>query len=221
VTFPLTLEQMEERLGTVALGEREVPVPAAEDLLLILAAHGAKHRWDRLEWICGISELLRAPRSLDWDTVQKRARSLASTRTLLLAVLVAHDLLDAPVPESLLREARADRWIVRLAADVQSRLDLQRAPTERVREMLSQNLFELPLQQRTADRFRFLFYRLTTPSNPDHWQTLSLGRRSFRLHALTWPLRLAGKLLKRPFVYLLRKGLGAARPAGRLGPSRG
>ena len=210
VAFPLTLEDMAPRLGSVSVGQHEAPVFSPEDLLLILTAHGAKHRWDRLEWICGVSELLRRYQEvLDWPTALDRARKLYTRRTLLLGLLVAHDLLGAPVPEQVLKQARADRWIVRLAADVDSRLHLVEMPTNEMDEMLSQNLFQLPLQDRLADRFRFLLYRLTTPSSPDNWQTYSVGGVSVHLHSLTWPLRLGAKLVKRPLGFLTRRDVAA------------
>jgi hypothetical protein len=37
---------------------QKLPVPAREELILLLCCHGYKHRWERIEWISGIASLL-------------------------------------------------------------------------------------------------------------------------------------------------------------------
>ncbi|MCY2952974.1 MAG: hypothetical protein NTU53_13510 [Planctomycetota bacterium] len=46
--------------GKLALADDSVISVTPEDLLLILCAYGTKHCWDRLDLICGVSELIRA-----------------------------------------------------------------------------------------------------------------------------------------------------------------
>jgi hypothetical protein len=203
VPFPLTLEELTPRLETIRLGDEEVPAFSREDLLLILCVHGAKHRWDRLEWICGVSELLDAPTPLDWDQVLGRAARLRSVRTLLLGVLLAHDLLEASVVDDVVRKAKDDRWALRLVADVRGRLDPQITRGGPVSSLLSHNMFQLPLQDGVRDWSRYLLYRLTTPNRPTAWRTLSVGPLSVPVHAVTWPLRLVWRLLQRSVAFVL------------------
>lgn len=203
IRFPLTLEMLEPRLSTMRIGGYEALTFPREDLLLILCVHGAKHRWDRLEWICGVAELLRAPELIAWDDIVTRAARLGCWRMLLLGVCLAHEVLGAPLPDDIRRKATRIHWIPRLALDVRRRFDSAAVSEGSVSGILSHNLFQLPLQDRFGDRVRFLLYRSTTPNRPDAWRTVSVGGVPVPLHSLTWPARLGAKLARRPLDYLL------------------
>ena len=104
--FPLGPERLWARLRPLSLGGREIHTLAGEDLLLVLCAHGAKHLWASLGWVCDVAELLRAGPAMNWAAVMEEARSLRCVRILLLGLVLAHDLLQAPMPEDLLGQAR-------------------------------------------------------------------------------------------------------------------
>jgi hypothetical protein len=106
--FNLDADPMWERLETLTAGGRSVQVLSTEDSLLTLAVHAMKENWRLLRRTCDIAELLRARPGLDWDRVMREVRSLRCERKFLLALRLAHDLLDAPLPpEILARAARA------------------------------------------------------------------------------------------------------------------
>ena len=101
-----------------ALWDRRTPVSIAgrdswtlgrEDLFLALCQHGARHRWEKLKWICDLAELTRAAPEMDWNALTNRARSNGSLRMLYLGALLANDLLEAPISPALLALARSDR----------------------------------------------------------------------------------------------------------------
>lgn len=195
IALPLDLEALEPRLATMKLGGHEVPVFDREDLLLILCVHGCKHRWDHLEWICGVAELLRTSAGvLDWDALVRRSSSLGIRRMLLLGVLVAHELLDAPVPPSILALARADRAVFSLAAEVPTLL-VNESVTGGSAAGLSTDIFRFRLRERHRDRIRFLWYRATTPSRPESWSAVAVGRRWLPLHGVLRPFRVMGRIL--------------------------
>ena len=87
----------------------------------MLCVHGAKHFWDRLGWIFDVAELIVA-QPVDWPLTMRIAAKLKSTRLLLLGLYLAHDLLDAPVPETILEQARRDSNVQWLAAKVRGEL---------------------------------------------------------------------------------------------------
>jgi hypothetical protein len=76
-------------------------VLAEEDLLLYLCAHGAKHHWARLKWICDAAEVCRRATDLKWDRLVGRADRLDLDRVLFLGLRLAEQWLGAPVPASL------------------------------------------------------------------------------------------------------------------------
>jgi hypothetical protein len=195
IAFPLELEDVADRLGTVRISNRDVPVFPLDDLLLILCVHGAKHRWERLEWLAGVGEAVRSAQQMDWDGLVERASALGVRRMLLLGLLLSHEILDAPVPPDVVARGRADRHVASLAAEV---------PGILADPVLEAGAFSGPvdsfryrLRERLRDRARFLAYRATTPSTPEEWRFLSIAGMQFPLHAVTRPFNLTGKALAR------------------------
>src|SRR5262249_29992819 len=114
VAFALRPHEIWPRLANVPLAGRTVPSLAPDDLALFLAAHGTKERWKRLAWVCDFAELLRANQDINWSVVLERAQRAHSSRALLLAILLASKLLDAPAPVWLLEKARSNSIVVAL-----------------------------------------------------------------------------------------------------------
>jgi hypothetical protein len=195
VALPLDLDVLAPNLRMMPLGGDAVPMFGVEDLLLILCVHGSKHRWDRLEWLCGVAELLRGEAAtLDWEHAVTRASTIGARRMLLLGLLLAHQLLNAPVPERVLQRARGDRTVARLAAEVPG-LFLADAVVGEEAGNLATDLFRLQLRERPRDRLRFVWYRLTTPSQPERWSAVPVAGHWLPLHGFLRPFRVLSKLL--------------------------
>lgn len=116
--FPFTLEDLWQGLESLSLsGTRVLKIPA-EELLVILCAHGSKHLWGRLLWICDVAELVRANPNLDWARVIRRARKCRSERMLLLGLHLAHTLLGSSLPGAVISAIRADRHVEPIAREL-------------------------------------------------------------------------------------------------------
>lgn len=163
-SIDLDLDRLWTRRQCVSIGGVRVSVLAPEDLLLILAVHGARHCWTRLEWVCGVAELIRAHGALDWRRTTHEAAGLGSLRILWLGVLLAHGMLDAPVPREIVQRARADRRAVALAAAVRRRL-----LGGRLREpgATKRMVFDCLARERLADKVRYLVHFATRPNEQD------------------------------------------------------
>ncbi len=96
--------------------------PAPEDALLIAALHGTKEHWARLIWLADIAAMLRAWPHLDGAAVLERARRAGVERMLLVALLLARELLGAAAPQPLAGRAAEDPAATRLAARLARRM---------------------------------------------------------------------------------------------------
>ena len=160
--FPLDPACLWEHCDTVSMLGTPVRTMAPEHLLLILCVHGAKHHWERLAWICDVAALLRAYPEMDWGQILKQAERLGSMRMLLLGLLLAHTLLEAPLPKDTQQRLHIDPVLASLAAQVCTILfhDASRSLCAVDRPM-----FYLRLRERLPDRFRcccYLVYRAVT-----------------------------------------------------------
>jgi Uncharacterised nucleotidyltransferase len=157
-------ERLWSRRQHVSLGGVSTSAFAPEDLLLILALHGAKHSWSRIEWVCGIAELIRATAQLDWPRMAEEAARIGSLRILWLGILLAHELLDAPVPLEIVRRAHTDRRAAALAGAVRCRL-IGGSPYEP--GALERVVFDCAVRERLADKVRYLIRFASQPNERD------------------------------------------------------
>lgn len=99
---------------TIDLIGARTEVMRAEQLLLALSIHGARHIWARLSWLGELAEIIRRYPSLDWDVVRREARRAGFTRPFAASVLLAHEWFGSPRP-TWLRGDSATRRLVAIA----------------------------------------------------------------------------------------------------------
>ena len=109
--LPLTIDELWPGRESVELGGDSVVGIPRQELLLYLCAHGAHTGWFRLKWLCDIAELAGGETEMDMPRLFARARDLGLTRVLAQALLLAHEMLDMPLPAELTPEMRQDRIV--------------------------------------------------------------------------------------------------------------
>ena len=171
-----------------------VRVPAPEDQILMLSVHGAKHIWERLAWICDMAQFLRAHPALDWEKVLADARARGCERMVLLALSLAADLLDAPLPGSVRDRLRKDQTAIALTAQVETWLRSDAIPPAK---SLAAMRVTAAMRERWVDRVRYLVRTALTPTIDD-WAWVGLPAPLFFLYYVLRPLRLAIKYWPRP-----------------------
>jgi hypothetical protein len=151
--FDLDWSDVWDRTRQVPLGDTHVPALPPDDLLIYLCAHGGKHFWGRLSWICDVAECLHTYRDeLHWPSVFERARTLHAERLLLLGLQLAADLLGAAGPGSLAQAADDDAAVGELSTRVQRRLLRERTDDGLT---MDDALFHLKMRERLRDRLPY------------------------------------------------------------------
>lgn len=110
---PLNLDEMNSRLIRLEIGGQSLRTFSVEDLLVMLCVHGAKHFWERLAWIVDIAHLSTVC-EVNWPFLLEIAAKMESTRLLLLGLYLAHEVIGASLPQSVLERAHGDarvRWL--------------------------------------------------------------------------------------------------------------
>jgi hypothetical protein len=172
------------------LGRRAKTLPA-EDLLLVLAIHAAKHVWGRLIWLCDIERILL--NELNWEWVRKCARELGVKRILHVTLALTERLLEAKIPAALEKDVRSDRVALKLAGEIAesiaSGIDYETRKISYFRLMMG-------LRERKMDRVKFLTRLAFTPG-PGEWKAVRLPRVLFPFYRVVRMARLAGRLTRR------------------------
>ncbi len=95
--FDCDTEKLWKRIGLVTLYGKKIPTLSAVDYLIVLCAHGSKHFWKRLGWICDLDRLVRNT-EIDWDSVLKLAVETGSLRMVWLGLYLSTEILKTELP---------------------------------------------------------------------------------------------------------------------------
>src|SRR6185312_11597584 len=95
-----------QRTRMIPLQGANVRIPLSVDLIMMLCIHGAKDCWERLEWVCGLAELIRSDAGIDWRELLERAKDAHCLAIVSMGLLLARDLLEAPIPAEVIAKLR-------------------------------------------------------------------------------------------------------------------
>ncbi|NJR40337.1 MAG: nucleotidyltransferase family protein [Leptolyngbyaceae cyanobacterium CSU_1_4] len=136
-----------ERLEPDLFAGTRIANLSLEEWLPILCVHGSRHRWERLTWLCDIAEIMRLRPNLDWDAVIARSQILVCQRMLFLGVLLAHRLLDAPLPIAILQKMQAHSEVLTLVNRTYQQLLYETKVSD---QFLGKTIYQI----RVSDRFQ-------------------------------------------------------------------
>jgi hypothetical protein len=188
-SFALDINGLWDRLETVTIAGKQLPTVLVEDLLLILCLHGFTHFWERLGWICDVAGLIELHKDIDWESVVNNTTKQGGRRILSLGLVLAGELLEAPIPAEVLQIAQKDAVVRELAEDLKRRLFAETASASGI---IDGALLQLRMRERKRDRIGFGLRLAATPRVYD-WMLVPLPNRLFFLYYFLRPLRLAGK----------------------------
>lgn len=186
VAFPVQSAELWGRLRNVTIAGRTVPTLANEDLALFLAVHGTKERWRSLIWVCDFAELLRKNEDIEWLALFDLTKRARCSRPLLLAMLLASTLLDAPAPAKLIDKARNDSAVRALVEEAQLGV-LNPTPTGEFGELLTGLKTHDLLRHRVWPAATLLMTR-----TEGDYRAMPLPKSLWGMYYLIRPFRLAG-----------------------------
>ena len=190
--FTLSFEDLWERRKSTRLAGHSIETFAAEDLLLYLCVHGAKHYWIKLEWVAAVAELIRSSGRLDWDAIITRARETNTEKILILGLMLARDLFDIDLPQEFCQVVEGRKGSHQSARAIAKDLFRDyRKPTPL--EMIRLN-FEL--MDRPRDAMHSLLLAVMLPTISD-WQAKSFPDALYPLYYVLRPIRLLNKHRRR------------------------
>jgi hypothetical protein len=185
------MEGLFERAVKVSLAGELVKTPSAEDLLLVLSVHAAKHVWGRLIWLFDIAQIVKRG-ELDWERVQTRARTLRIERILHITLRLGNRMLGMEIPGTMEKAVRDDRTAGEFAEEIAAAVAAGVIYEE---EKMSYFRLMMGLRERRMDRWRFL-WRLTFTPGPGEWEAVKLPRVLFPLYRVVRMGRLVGRFAR-------------------------
>jgi len=189
--FPrrLPMEKLFARRVYESIDGHGVPALCAEDELVVVCVHNAKHFWERLMWIADVAALVARQEELDWGRTLSTARELGAERMLILGLRLAEQILRVKVPGKMEKVVRSDRGAERLAGEIIERLpSAGGAP----RGVTGRALFRMRMRGGLFRGGAYLL-RLTLSPTEEDWKEKSGKKRGKIIEMLQRPVRLARK----------------------------
>jgi len=186
---PLPLEKLFERQIRVAVDAHEVPALAAEDELVLICIHGAKHFWERLMWIADVAAMITRQTGLDWNRAMAAARATGAERMLHVGLWLAADILKAKLPEEVTAAVRVDAGAAKLGAKIKKWLP---AAGYAMQGLAGRAAFRMRMRGGLIAGPAYLM-RLTLSPTEEDWVEGEEEKRSWIVDGLKRPMRLLKK----------------------------
>jgi hypothetical protein len=186
---PLPLEKLFERQIRVMVDAHEVPALCAEDELVLICIHGAKHFWERLIWVADVAAMVTRQRNLDWGRARMTARETGAERMLHVGLRLAAEILNAPLPAEVAAAVRGDAGAARLVAKIKKWLP---AAGYAPQGLAARASFRMRMRGGPIAGPAYLL-RLTLSPTEEDWVEGEEEKRSWMLDGLKRPFRLLSK----------------------------
>ncbi|MBE9209858.1 nucleotidyltransferase family protein [Nostoc sp. LEGE 06077] len=139
---------------------------SAENLIIILCSQGGKDCWLWLNRICDLAEVLRSHSDVNWEKIWQLAIKLKMTRMLLLGLSLAHNVLEAQLPEFILQKIDSNALVKNLTAEIILQLTCNlsnAAPNSQLKSLL----FHLKLIEHPGDKIIYCYEQIIVPTIAD------------------------------------------------------
>jgi hypothetical protein len=192
--FPrgLPVEDFFARRQMVPVDNHEIPALATEDELILICIHGAKHLWDRLTMVADVAAYVARQTNMNWERCFATAQKIGASRMLNTGLLLAGNLLRAPLPANIESRVQADSSASRLAKQIAAWLP---SAGHALPGLAARALFRARMRGSAAAGLGYLLRLTFSPtqedwsSDPEAAQESSHGTLAF----LRRPVRLAKK----------------------------
>ncbi len=176
----------------IHINQVAIPVLPTEQLILYLCAHGSKHLFERLEWICDIDKTIKENPNIDWEYLLKEADNLGIRRMLFLGLTLSQQFFRLILPEMIQKEIAKDTEIPKLISKI-IKINFSKS---KQREK-SYNTFRLlwSMRENLSDQLHFAWRGLFSPKFDD-FVFVQLAKNLAFLYPLIRPYRLVTKYFK-------------------------
>jgi hypothetical protein len=189
--FPrgLPLEQFFSRRQFVPVDGHDVPALSIEDELMLICIHGAKHLWERLTLIADVAAFVSRQTTLDWEYTFVTARKLGAERMLNTGLLLAQNLVHAPLPKNVQTQIRGDVTASGVAKQIAHWVP---SAGRALPGLVSRAIYRMRMRGGAFSGFTYLL-RLTFSPTQEDWTPAQGETSGEKFATIRRPFRLARK----------------------------
>ena len=188
---------VDKKCQTIKINNREIETLQTGLLLVYLCLHGAKHAFERIEWICDIDRLIRSS-DVNWEEAVSIANQSHSKRSFYLGLSLAQHLFHTTLPSDITQGIDSDdiKTLHIMTEKQMSEKDNDRSDFKRNKDTF---FYQAKLFDQKSDMLRFYlstFFKISTTD----CQTFTLPENLKFLYIILRPIRLIGTYIHRFFV---------------------
>jgi hypothetical protein len=183
-SFQLDVEQLWQAAYVESHEEISFLSLSPEHLLLYLCAHGAKHCWRNLCWLCDIACHIQSHPTTDWDACTRMAELAGCDLLLKHSLLLAEQVLGLQLPDRIRNYADEER--ARVLAEIAQALLLREHGDHP--GYLGPLRYHLAFAKGWRDGASLVLERVFVPAEPD-WHSVRLPRPLYFLYYVVRPVR--------------------------------
>lgn len=184
-SFQLEADKLWQAAYVARCGDISFLSLAPEHLLLYLCAHGTKHCWRNLCWLCDVAALVQAHPHMDWHACIRSAEAAGCDLLLKHTLLFSEQVLGVELPEPIKQYSRNDARARTLSGVARQFLLAQPGDNPGYLKAMS---YHLAFARRGRDRARLVFERVFVPAEPD-WNAVRLPNALYFLYYVVRPVR--------------------------------
>ncbi|BAZ11075.1 hypothetical protein NIES4071_29000 [Calothrix sp. NIES-4071] len=192
-----------ENTEPFSLAGLTVPNLLPEAQFFLICLNGNKECWKSLNRICDVAEVIRAYPQMDWQEILDKADKLRCKRLVALALFLAKDLLQAPVPEAVLERIQLYPKVKVLAQQITQQLFVE--SNERILEV-HRCLFHIKTRENLQSKIQVLVDLMNysgwlQPTEKD-LDLVKLPKNFYFLYYLVRPIRVFQKYQRTLLEYI-------------------
>ena len=177
----------------ININNQKVNTLPTDILLVYLCLHGAKHQFERIEWIVDIDKLICTD-SINWKNVIQYVKNSHSNKPFYLGLAISSHLFSTPLPKDFIYKIQ-DKNIQILKQHIVKKLQSPSNLKTQKEKNKETFLFQSKLFNNWNDRFHFYFSTFFKISTTD-CQTFILPEKLKFLYFILRPLRIIFKYTK-------------------------
>ena len=187
---------IDKKCQTVKINNHKIKTLQSELLLVYLCLHGAKHAFERIEWICDIDRLIRSS-DVNWKEAIAIADQSHSKRSFYLGLSLTHYLFHTSLPSDTLSNINTDdiKILHTMTVKQMSEKESERSDFKRNRDTF---FYQAKLFDQKSDMIRFYlstFFKISTTD----CQTFVLPENLKFLYIILRPIRLVWNYTQKIF----------------------
>lgn len=186
---PISIEYFEKTLQPTDLLDQKVLSIPDDIMLVYLCTHGTSHCWERLEWVCCFTEMLRRKDEAGLFKIIAMAEKLGCKRMLYLGFFLGYDLLGVKLPKNIKEKVFSDSGVFKYGVQLKKSIFYEKQEVYDGDAKWRFSPIHIQLRDSYPDRLNYARYLYFTPTIKE-LEKFSLPGWLAPLYGVLRPIRL-------------------------------